>query len=169
MATSALIFVAGDTSAQYIEYCSSSSSSSSTRDGCDVAMSSPSSSSAEASVPRPPFALDIHRLSMMTSWSLLIYTPLFYALYRRMDALWPAVSALNVGRKVGVAFLFAAPINAAFFCYGAFYPPSLSWPPPAGHASRSYRAATEKIRDDLLPTVKASAGFWWPANALNFA
>lgn len=90
-----------------------------------------------------------------------------------MDHRWPKVTPLNVIRKVGGAFLLAAPLNAGFFAYGVAYPYIISTYVTGTRSEIPTeiikKEAQDKINAELINTMKASASLWWPVNALNFA
>ena len=157
MASALVIFSLGDAAAQYIEYNQSSSPNIKTT----------------APPPPKPFQFDLLRMNEMILWSVGFYTPVLYQFYRWMDHRWPKVTPLNVIRKVGGAFLLAAPLNAGFFAYGVAYPYIISTYVTGTRSEIPTeiikKEAQDKINAELINTMKASASLWWPVNALNFA
>lgn len=139
--------------------------------------------------------LDPFRIVTMVTWNVAFTTPFFLYLYRVCDRIFVPPTFWTVSARVLVTLFFSIPVNAVFFTYGTCVHHTAEWYVIRQDvkqamqnvginetvAKDALRVITRfdwsmmwakvrlKIDSELLDTIKKSASFWVPINAVNFA
>lgn len=139
--------------------------------------------------------LDYFRTATMIGWSVGYMTPVFLALFRFMDRMFPQKTAATIGARVLGSFIVSIPTNGIFFLYGTSVHHVAEWIAlrqdwreeleefgldgatvdyivqngPAFDFEMMMAKGKLKVETELFNTVSASAKAWIPINFVNFA
>lgn len=136
---------------------------------------------------------DPARTLTMAAWSVFVYTPFYMGLYRLYDRYLPKQTPASIAARLALSFLTAAPVNAAFYTYGAAAHHTIEW---LGKRKKlqaeledlgldsysAYQAAStipypeeafwakakHKLETELPNTVVTSGTCWIPINLFTF-
>ena len=116
-------------------------------------------------------SLDLTRTAVAIGWNSLIFTPLFFVWFKRLDTWFPGTSPMTVFKKVVFnQMVVAVPINGGFLAYTTLVEQVLN------HGAQSVSSAgseiATRVETQLLEDVPGlflrSTFLWIPVNTLNF-
>lgn len=115
------------------------------------------------------FRVDVERTISMASYSALIFTPVFFKVYRLQDRIFQGPSKLmNATKKAGFSWLVGGwPANTGFLILTTTLEMKV-FQKKASDGRTLPQVLSTKLQDDL-PRIMAGSLLWWtPINMVNF-
>ena len=110
---------------------------------------------------------DRTRTAIACGWNTLLFTPLFFVWFRRLDRWFPGTSLTTVLKKVSLnQCVVAVPVNAGFLTYTTSLEQLLG--NKKFNPSKVVDRVETQLTEDLPGLFLRSCMLWFPVNMLNF-
>lgn len=104
---------------------------------------------------------DSTRTMTMAAWAVCVYTPFYVSLYRLYDRYLPKQTPASIATRMFLSFLTSAPVNAAFYTYGAAAHHTIEW---LGQKTK-LRKELEEMGLDSFSAYQAASSIPYPEEA----
>jgi protein Mpv17 len=113
---------------------------------------------------------DWRRGLVTASWNGLVFTPIFFVWFRKLDRVWPGASPRAVLAKVAAnQMCMVLPMNVGFIAWTTVLERASSPESAAPHQEPVAIVIERTLRERLQRIWFTSASVWIPVNLLNFA
>ena len=110
---------------------------------------------------------DRTRTAIACGWNTLLFTPLFFVWFRRLDRWFPGTSLTTVLKKVSLnQCVVAVPVNAGFLTFTTSVEQLLG--NKKFNPSKVFERVETQLTEDLPGLFLRSCMLWFPVNMLNF-